>query len=339
MMAGAKELLKRTSISFDELISCNFPPVRELVPGLIPCGEVLLVSAPKLGKSWMVLQLAFAAASGGSFMGLDPIPSRPVLYLAMEDGPRRISRRLRCMGVSKQCESVPLKFVFRFEVGEDAIKVVSNFFEEHQDEAPLVVLDTLGKVRSGMSSRGKESEYDRDYRIMSSFKEIVDRCDGGALLIVHHTRKDGYGDFLDSVSGTNGIAGAADTILKLSRKRGETDGLLEVTSRDASEGEYLVHFDKHTGIWACEGDSLFEASKAAIETGQNAGIGSLSQSILKCVSSQNGKCISPKEVAEQLGMGDNNTVSTYLRRLVEQGRINKDKRGQYYANTGVELTV
>jgi RecA-family ATPase len=66
-----------------------FPPLSYAVPGLIPKGSVLLVGAPQIGKSWLVLGVGLAAASGGKALGLD-IPKRPVLYLALEDGDRRL---------------------------------------------------------------------------------------------------------------------------------------------------------------------------------------------------------------------------------------------------------
>ena len=46
------------------------------------------------------------------------------------------------------------------------------------------------------------------------------------------------GDFLDAVSGTQGIVGAADTVLVLKRERHDDRATLQVTSRDAAEGGY-----------------------------------------------------------------------------------------------------
>jgi len=71
-----------------------FPPLSYVVPGLVPEGSVLLVGAPKIGKSWLVLAVGLAAASGGKALGLD-VSKRPVLYLALEDGDRRLQDRCR----------------------------------------------------------------------------------------------------------------------------------------------------------------------------------------------------------------------------------------------------
>jgi hypothetical protein len=53
-----------------------FPPLVYAVPGLIPEGSVLLVGAPKIGKSWLVLAIGLAASDGGKALGID-IPKRP----------------------------------------------------------------------------------------------------------------------------------------------------------------------------------------------------------------------------------------------------------------------
>lgn len=45
-------------ITAAELQQMNFPPVRWVVPEIIPEGLTLLAGKPKLGKSWLVLEHA-----------------------------------------------------------------------------------------------------------------------------------------------------------------------------------------------------------------------------------------------------------------------------------------
>lgn len=67
------------------------------------------------------------------------------------------------------------------------------------------MLDTLGKVMP--EARVGESAYQRDYRIGGRLKRIADEWPGLAVVVVHHDRKAAAEDFVDSVSGTNGLAG------------------------------------------------------------------------------------------------------------------------------------
>jgi AAA domain len=45
----------------------TFPPVRYVVPGLVPEGLTLFCGRPKIGKSWAGLDIAVAVASGGEW--------------------------------------------------------------------------------------------------------------------------------------------------------------------------------------------------------------------------------------------------------------------------------
>jgi RecA-family ATPase len=72
----------------------TFQPLKFILPGLVPEGATLLVARPKFGKSWLVLDIAIAIAAGRFTLGqLKPVQG-DVLYLALEDGPRRLQRRL-----------------------------------------------------------------------------------------------------------------------------------------------------------------------------------------------------------------------------------------------------
>mgnify|MGYP003779546527 CR=1 FL=1 len=92
--------LLRNMVSARWLMAQDFPPLEYVVPGLIPEGLTLLAAAPKIGKSWLVLGLGIACASGGYAFGQLPVDRRPVLYLALEDGQRRLRRRRQFFQIS-----------------------------------------------------------------------------------------------------------------------------------------------------------------------------------------------------------------------------------------------
>jgi hypothetical protein len=73
----------------------RFPEVKHVIPGLFPEGVILLASRPKLGKSWLILQITTAVAGGTvTLVPSDHPVQGDVLYLALEDTPRRLQRRL-----------------------------------------------------------------------------------------------------------------------------------------------------------------------------------------------------------------------------------------------------
>ncbi len=189
----------------DWLDAQDFPPLAFAVPGVIPEGFTLLVGPPKAGKSWLSLSLAIAVASGGSALGVLPVGlDRPVLLLALEDGHRRLQDRCRSL---LGPDRIPgrLHYLTRILPGT-ILATVGQWLASHGHEHPLVIVDTLGKCLP--PALPGESAYGRDYRVGGALKRLVDSFPGAALMALHHDRKAASEDFVDSVSGTHGLAGA-----------------------------------------------------------------------------------------------------------------------------------
>jgi hypothetical protein len=304
----------------DWLMAQEFPPLRYVVPGIVPEGMTLLVAAPKIGKSWMVLGLGMALSEGGDAFGCLPVGDpRPVLYLALEDGPRRLQDRLKLMGVGALSDR--LQFATAVEPGQ-VLATIAEFMGEFAGSDPVVILDTLGKV---MPPAGNGSQYGHDYRVLSQLKGTSDAVPGSSLLIVHHTRKSDAGDFLDAVSGTQGIAGAADTVLVLRRERHEKRATLQVTSRDAAEGEYALSMTE-SGVWTLDGGNLDASAAAAQVVRANKNVGDHMLSLVETVN-RFPEGIKPRDLKVLLPEIGN--VDEYLRRAVEADRIVKRDRGLY----------
>jgi hypothetical protein len=304
----------------------EFPPLAYAVPEVIPEGSVLLVGPPKIGKSWLVLSIALAAASGGKALGIK-IPKRPVLYLALEDGHRRLQDR--CRRLLAGSGPIPAEFKYLTTVEPGRIEdTIGAWLRWHKEPPPLVILDTLGKVLP--PTQLGESSYQRDYRVGSALKRIVDGIAGMTLLVNHHDRKASAEDFVDSVSGTHGLAGASDTIVVLSRDRQETAGLLKVTGRDVAEGEYAVVF-KDGAIWELDGKDLAAAREKAqkIRATTRATAGA-SDRMLDVVlyAYQHPDGVRRGDVAEALHM-DPKAATVYLTRAADAGRLRRAERGLY----------
>lgn len=127
--------------------------------------------------------------------------------------------------------------------------MISEFLQRHSEAKPLIIVDTLGKARPPRPP-GTDL-YAWDCAIGSQLKDEIDKVPGATLLVVHHTRKAESADFVDSVSGSAGIAGSADCVLVLARKRHSDEALLSVTGRDVPEGEYALAVND--GLWQLDG--------------------------------------------------------------------------------------
>jgi Mrp family chromosome partitioning ATPase len=72
----------------------KFDPISYVVPILIPEGVTILAGKPKVGKSWLALDLALALAGGRFVLGDIHLIEGDVLYAALEDNDRRLRSRI-----------------------------------------------------------------------------------------------------------------------------------------------------------------------------------------------------------------------------------------------------
>lgn len=241
--------VRRTRWTLASIMSTQPEPLRWVLPGVIPEGLTLLVGAPKVGKSWWNLNLMAALGTGrptdvfGWGQEMEPSPS---LYLALEDPMRRIHDRMhkvvRNLGFKpEKAGDVWLTLDPLADGGRDEIE---RWLEAHPD-CRAVMVDVLAKVRG--SGEG-QTMYQADYEAIGALKDIADAY-GIGVIVTHHDRKKTDDDFVNQVSGTKGITGAADTILYLIRERGKSEGRMKAESRDVEGCTYKMAFVGEFGRW------------------------------------------------------------------------------------------
>mgnify|MGYP000760824484 FL=1 len=139
------EKLPKT-ISAEELLSTPLPPVKWIVPDLLPAGLALFAGPSKAGKSWLTLWLCLQVAQGKPMWGRE-IEPHTVLYLSLEDTFNRLQKRLLQLVDS---EEAPERLVMQTEcssIGQGLEEQLTSFLYQHPDTG-LIVIDTLQKVRS-----------------------------------------------------------------------------------------------------------------------------------------------------------------------------------------------
>jgi hypothetical protein len=191
---------------------------------------------------------------------------------------------------------------------------------EHPD-ARLVLVDVLARIRA-RGARTDESVYASDYEFAGRLKALADRHQV-AFVVVHHTRKPKGkpSDFVEELSGTNGLAGAADTIVLLRRARTEADAVLQVTGRDVEELSHALQLVG--GRWSRlpgEGDEYLLGETARAILGHLRGL-------------PEGTTAKPSELARALG-ASHEAVKKSTQRQAKYGTLVSDGSGGYRLPTG-----
>lgn len=280
-----------------ELLDHEFPPIPWIVPTLITSGLTMLIGAPKLGKSWLALAIGYAVSVGGAVLSKIRVPEHDVLYLALEDTPRRLQSRLEKIGATR---SGRFHIATEWKPGAEGIEWLHRWMEKRPD-TKLVIIDTWGRwasVRDG-------NDYGEVTTQAAALKAVADQYDI-AIIAVHHSRKAEVADFMDASLGSVGLPAAADTTMVLRRGRGNRDATLAITGRDVEEAEYVLQFDSTTGTWGLQGtkDEVQETDAR--------------QEIYDLLSESDG--MTPKQVSEALSK-NHNTTKQLLWKMAQDGTL------------------
>lgn len=247
------------AISARDLQKKDIPPQRFILEKMLVIGLTILASPPKYGKSWFALNLCLSVASGSRVLGYRTAKTG-CLYLALEDSERRIKSRMEKLLGGREAPDNLYYTTMAHDMDNGLFDEMEDFLEKHPDTG-LIVIDTLQKVRG--AAHGREGAYAGDYREIAALKGFADRH-GVALVIIHHLRKMADEDPFNRISGTNGISGAADTMLVMSKeKRNSENATLSITGRDVEQQELVIRFNKDTCTWENLGDAEAYAEQQA----------------------------------------------------------------------------
>lgn len=296
---------------------CNeqFPDVRYVVPGIIPEGVTLLASRPKLGKSWLLLQIATAIASGVVTLAAGDRPEYgDALYLALEDNERRLKRRLtKYFGTQGETWPQRLRLVTRWRrLDQGGIDDLREWCKSVKRPI-LIAIDVLKKVRK--PKVGKQSDYDADYEACESLMDLAKEFSGLSIIVTHHDRKMDADDVFDTVSGTKGLTGGVDTIAIL--KRNAKGTTLHVEGRDLDDAvEKAVEFDRETCRWTILGEA--KDVQRSVE-----------RSRVLNVLAKSPEGLAVAEIVSTAGLSTRNAADILLFRMREDGEVERVRRGVY----------
>jgi hypothetical protein len=179
-------------INAQDLCEKEFPTVKYVVPNLFPEGVILLVSRPKLGKSWLLQQVGSSVALANAVLVSPAEPDKPahgdVLYLNLEDGDRRAQRRMtKYFGANRE------NWPARMTIARAWKRIDQGGLEDLREwcksltKPTLIMIDTLKRVRP--PKRNNQSDYDADYEACQGLLGLCREFPGLVIIVAHHDRR------------------------------------------------------------------------------------------------------------------------------------------------------
>ncbi len=229
------------TVNCEQLMTTPLKPIEFCVDGMISTGLFILAGAPKIGKSWLALDIALSIAKGEKILGRET-KCGTALYLCLEDSHTRIQNRLFEL-TSEPTENLHFA-IMAGTLGGVLENQIENFKSQHTD-LRIIIIDTLQKIRSG-----DDASYASDYKELSVLKELADKLKI-AILLVHHTRKCRDSDPFNMISGTTGISGCVDgSMVLIEKQRSSGEAVLHCVGRDIENLE--LHLKREESRWIAE---------------------------------------------------------------------------------------
>lgn len=284
-------------IRLADLLAMEIPPRKLLLAPWLPEKGLAMVAAPRgIGKTHVALNVAYAVASGGSFLRWKAVTPRPVLYIDGEMPAVALQERLA--RIAKHADKTPAPDALALmaaDLGEFGVPDLSK--PEAQaalmpllDPYDLIVMDNL----STLCRSGRENEAE-SWGAVQGFLLALRRA-GKSALLIHHTGKNG------AQRGTSKREDVLDSVLLLKQP----------DDYAASQGaRFIVAFDKHRGFF---GDDA-KAFEAALDP--NSGLWTVKEATASRdaeIREMKEHGFSGRQIARELGVNAS-TVSRALKRM------------------------
>ena len=326
----------------DELAGLDLGSLEWFVDRLLTRGGVSVIAAPpKSYKSFLMLDMAVAIATGADFLGYHTHKA-DVMYLDLESNQRRPRDRLALILGDRQKPHNLL--IIANERGKRGIPRIgdpeADFFTylemqltratESGFQVKLVILDMYAKVQRLNRPPGL-SAYECDYIAMAEMQDFCNRHNLTIMLVLHTTKSAVMRDDpLTAMQGSNGIPGAAENLWTIQKNRQEKDGVLFVSGKDIASRELAILWQDDKFRWRCLGD----ASQQKADKEQQARMEEYNNSQI------------PRIIAELVGRSDCEAWEGTVREIIQASEIlggwpitENDKQVGTFLNRNADLLL
>jgi len=292
------------------LLQHGFKPKAQILSPWLTSQSLSMIYAPRgVGKTHVSLGIAYAVASGDTFLKWHAPISKGVLFIDGEMPGAALQERVnKIIASSDKKVSAPLLFVTpdlqEYNIPDLGTVEGQNAIDQHiTDEIELIIIDNL----SSLVRSGRENEAESWLPIQEWALRL--RAKGKSVLFIHHSGKSG------SQRGTSRREDVLDTVINLkhpsdySAEQGATFEVSFVKSRHLL-GEDIKPFLAQLGTNELNNQSWL--------------VQTLEESNYEKVIKLKNDGYEPKEICQELEL-HKSTVSRYLKKAREMGLLSDDE--------------
>lgn len=177
--------------------------------------KVILAGVPKIGKSRLALNFAFALATKTDFIGFPVLKAARVLFIQFEVSERRFRMRVNDMARAMKIppdNSLDFFLITLPRLRMDVREGISEFYRlVRVCKADVVFLDPMVKLHTG-----NENEQSDMQVLLNTLDDAIEDL-GISIVLVHHLSKAGDGESWARIRGSSYIPAWADSMLIMER--------------------------------------------------------------------------------------------------------------------------
>lgn len=197
-------------MSLQELMSNKYPDNNWIVDRLVPEGLTILSAQPASFKTWLLLDIAIAVASGDTLIDTFDTTQTGVLMIDEESSEKLLQQRL---GLLNSGSDLPIYFKVCTDFKLDDAHISDVIKRCKKDNIKLITFDSLVRIHD--KNENDAVQMAEVFAKIRRFTQV-----GISVLIAHHNRKGGRGDNpSQEIRGSSDILAAVDCHLSLMMKR------------------------------------------------------------------------------------------------------------------------
>ena len=227
----------------------KLPPLQYAVDLMIPEGLTIVAGRGKSMKSWTFLKMAFHVVNGIPFMK-HKVDKGDALYIALEDGKRRIKDRIRKL----RFENLVKPFIknecpYLGQGLEESLKL----WIERATNPKLIVIDTLARVKPP-SKYKSGTLYDHDSELLRDLQNLATQNQVSIVVITHLNKSKNHEYEFDRITGSTGLQGVADTMWSMDRGVHNEGAYIRGIGRDLPDFDYAISWNEDEWCYEYLGD-------------------------------------------------------------------------------------